>query len=276
MSSVGGISIGSLQFLASHRQRMAGSAEAGAGQRFEALRNVGSSGDAAACDSLGIRCSPKALDALISLQEHRADADKSGERRAGSATLVDRLFEKFDADGDGAITKTELEAAFAARDANTARADVLFGKLDADGDGSISKDELKDAFALAASLAERLFAKLDADGNGKISEAEFEAAFAAHGGNAKRAEILFAKLDADGDGAISQSELAAAIEQRRDRERRRDDDSAASVLPMRALIKAATSSETTKAADGSTTTVLTFADGTTITVRKPAMTDDAA
>jgi Ca2+-binding EF-hand superfamily protein len=274
MSSIGGISIGSLQFLASHKQRLATGADAGAGRRFEAARS-GSEG-AEVCDSLGVRCSPKALDALIALQEHGGGGD-AGAVKCGTGattTLVDRLLEKFDADGDGAITKTELEAAFAARDANATRAGALFGKLDADGDGKISKDELKDAFGLAAGLAERLFARLDADGDGKISEAEFEAAFAAHSDNAKRAEILFTRPDADGDGAISQSELAAAIEHRR--HRHDHDGVAAAERALAALTKAAASSETTTAADGTTTTVLAFADGTKVTVTKPATDGETA
>lgn len=61
----------------------------------------------------------------------------------------------------------------------------LFSKLDADGDGSISKSELENAFAgsenskikdKAASLADALMNKADSDGDGKISETEMKAA----------------------------------------------------------------------------------------------------
>jgi hypothetical protein len=67
----------------------------------------------------------------------------------------------------------------------------LFSQLDADGDGQVSKAELEQAFAgaqsdkikeKASSLADALLNKLDTDGDGKVSENEMKAGQkAAHG-----------------------------------------------------------------------------------------------
>ena len=53
------------------------------------------------------------------------------------------LFSQIDADGDGAINKSEFENALGAGGTNLAQADDVFSKLDANGDGSVSLDEMK-------------------------------------------------------------------------------------------------------------------------------------
>lgn len=57
------------------------------------------------------------------------------------------MFAETDADGDGAISATELSGALEARTAQTSRAspdaDELFAQLDGDGDGSITQEELR-------------------------------------------------------------------------------------------------------------------------------------
>jgi EF-hand domain pair len=55
------------------------------------------------------------------------------------------LFSQIDANGDGAITKTEFENAIGAGGTNLAAADHVFGKLDSSGDGVVSLDEIKPA-----------------------------------------------------------------------------------------------------------------------------------
>jgi EF-hand domain pair/EF hand len=63
---------------------------------------------------------------------------------------------KTDADGNGAISKTEAMAA----------ADARFAKMDANGDGQINATDRE------AKLKQR-FAEMDSDKNGTINEAEF-------------------------------------------------------------------------------------------------------
>jgi len=54
---------------------------------------------------------------------------------------ADKLFAKIDTDGDGKISKSELETAFTAAGGTAQQADVIFAKLDKDGDGSVTKTE---------------------------------------------------------------------------------------------------------------------------------------
>jgi len=56
--------------------------------------------------------------------------------------FVRHALARLDGDGDGAISKSELEAAFTARGKDPAVADALLARFDTDGDGVISTDEL--------------------------------------------------------------------------------------------------------------------------------------
>ncbi len=121
-----------------------------------------------------------------------ANAKEGGQRGA--------VFEKIDADSDGQITKTELEAMGAAR----------FARLDTDGDGFITQAEVEAKQAERASKrAARMMKHLDADADGQISLAEMQAS--------PRAERMFDRVDADGDGVITKAEFDAMKERRQDR-----------------------------------------------------------
>lgn len=56
-----------------------------------------------------------------------------------------QLFAKFDANGDGQISKSEFETALGNAGVSTSNADAMFAKLDGNGDGSISQSELAKA-----------------------------------------------------------------------------------------------------------------------------------
>src|SRR3954462_15878846 len=73
---------------------------------------------------------PGTLGALISLQ--------AGDPIAAKA---DYLFNGFDGNNDGSISKSEFETTFGS-DADTTKVDGLFNAIDGNGDGSISQDEL--------------------------------------------------------------------------------------------------------------------------------------
>jgi Ca2+-binding EF-hand superfamily protein len=113
---------------------------------------------------------------------------------------------EFDADGDGKLSKEELEAARAAKKAE------FLARFDTDGDGELSKEECaaaretlrEEAEARRAAKYAELLAEFDSDGDGKLSEEEMAAARAA-----KKAEIL-AEFDVDGDGELNEEERAAA------------------------------------------------------------------
>jgi Ca2+-binding EF-hand superfamily protein len=109
-------------------------------------------------------------------------------------------FEKIDADGDGQITKAELEAMGVAR----------FEKVDADGDGFITQAEVEiQQSDRAAKRAARMMERLDADEDGRISLAEMQ--------KSPRANKMFDRVDADGDGVITKAEFDDMKERRQGR-----------------------------------------------------------
>lgn len=101
------------------------------------------------------------------------------------------MLQKLDTNGDGEITKAEVDAHKAAR----------FAKADANGDGSLTLAEL-DAFREAeraerrAARKQRMFARADANSDGVISIEEFESK-----------HRMFERIDVDGDGVLSVEEL---------------------------------------------------------------------
>lgn len=79
-----------------------------------------------------------------------------------------------DANGDGSITREELleQMRSGADDRMTRRVDRMFDRLDADNDGALSATEIAEA---SKGRGGRGFSRIDADGDGAISKAEFEA-----------------------------------------------------------------------------------------------------
>jgi EF hand domain-containing protein len=137
----------------------------------------------------------------------------------------------------------------------------------------------------------QLFAALDSNGDGQISKSELESAFTAAAGSAgvtsdqatQAADALVAKLDSNADGSVSQAELAAGAP--KGHHHRHGGGAEGGGDPLAALLQpgsastsgasasgSAGASETSSSvtnADGSTTTV-TYADGTKITLSTPA------
>lgn len=62
----------------------------------------------------------------------------------GGNSLSSKLFSLLDGDGNGSVSKTEFEQAFA-KNGDTAKADSVFAKIDKNGDGSVSLSELASA-----------------------------------------------------------------------------------------------------------------------------------
>lgn len=119
----------------------------------------------------------------------------TAEAKRGMGGMHDVDFETLDSNGDGKITKAELEARGAAR----------FAKLDTDGDAAVSAAELEAHLQeRAKDNAARMMEKLDADGDGKLTQAEMESRRHRGGGR------MFSRMDANDDGAISKEEFDAA------------------------------------------------------------------
>lgn len=90
-----------------------------------------------------------------------------------------------DADGNGVLTRAEVEADVAQR----------FAKLDANKDGKVDE---ADRAAHRAERQNAMFAALDTNKDGSVSRAEYDAAAAAR--DAKRAERRAARAERHADG----------------------------------------------------------------------------
>jgi Ca2+-binding EF-hand superfamily protein len=159
-------------------------------------------------------------------------------RGCGFGAIVNQLRERFDADGDGALSRDERAAIAQEFGDPVERVALLLGLYDADESGALDANELgqlqSDVEARCRGREVALLARFDTDGDGQLSDAEREAARAAlearfgrrhHGrrihGNAgagigdagefprDRRERTRDRFDADGDGTLDRDERRA-------------------------------------------------------------------
>jgi len=111
----------------------------------------------------------------------------------GGPPPIESLFERFDKNGDGKLTQDEVPEWCAER----------LMKADADGDGAVTKEELEQARQkLGGEFADKLFERLDANADGKLTKDELP----------PRLADKLMQAEADGDGALTKDELKAARE----------------------------------------------------------------
>ncbi|MBR9806529.1 MAG: hypothetical protein GYB49_04820 [Alphaproteobacteria bacterium] len=109
---------------------------------------------------------------------------------------------QMDTNGDGDISKEEVEAFRAAK----------FAEIDTNADGQVSPDEMTAHHEAQRAQRRvereaRMFAKMDTDGDGAISAEEFNT----------HQMPGFEKADADGDGVVTAEERAAMQAQMKER-----------------------------------------------------------
>ena len=129
----------------------------------------------------------------------------------------------------------------------------------------------------SSSLASQLFSLLDTNGDGSISKSEFEATLGQNG-NTAAADSLFDKLDPNGDGSVDPGELASALQTKgaKGHHHHHHLGGASSAGAANTgggaddLLGAGNTGQTVTNSDGSTTTTLSYADGSQITMTKPA------
>ena len=105
--------------------------------------------------------------------------------------MLDQM-EKADANGDGAVSRTEFTAFRASQ----------FGRLDRNKDGFITDSDIPKMVQsrLPAEMSgDKLRASFDANKDGKVSEAEF----------VNGPSVLFDRADTNGDNMVSKAELNA-------------------------------------------------------------------
>jgi Ca2+-binding EF-hand superfamily protein len=136
-----------------------------------------------------------------------------------------------------------------------------------------------------------LFSQLDANGDGKISKAEFESALGAGGTNLGQADAVFGKLDTNGDGSVSLDELTSALKGAGGKGHHHhhhvaDSDgskgaggssstSGSNTDPLLQALSGASSTQVTNS-DGTTTTSVTYADGSKVTLTSPPVTKSSS
>ncbi|NVO13030.1 MAG: EF-hand domain-containing protein [Rhodoplanes sp.] len=133
--------------------------KSGAGSSGTSASGTGASGTGTTSGSSsgGVAFSPDMYGAMLSMQSAGSGVDRITARSQS-------IFSQLDADGDGAVNKSELEAAFGSG-ADTTKVDGLFSALDADADGSISQAELTSA-AQQSHARHRHHRHQDGDGSG--------------------------------------------------------------------------------------------------------------
>lgn len=159
--------------------------------------------------------------------DHRGNGPQGGWQQMGPQGGL-KMFSEFDTNGDGYITRVELDAhaqtRFDAADTNgdgfldpdelTAQGAAMREKMEQFGHGPWNNDDRAEQFEeCAQEMLDRMIDRFDIDDDGKMSLAEMQAA---HPG------LTFDLFDATGDGKISEAEWHEAT-QHRDRNGPRQD-----------------------------------------------------
>ncbi len=132
------------------------------------------------------------------------DADVPSVNRGDFVASMNAEFARLDGDGDGRVTRAEVEAS--QRQAAQAEAlrqnRLVFDRLDADGNGTLTPDEFAQLANPAAIPidAAPMMAQLDGDGDGLITLVEHRTATQAN----------FDRIDGDRDGVVTPAEMRVA------------------------------------------------------------------
>jgi Ca2+-binding EF-hand superfamily protein len=148
------------------------------------------------------------------------------------------LFNQIDLNGNGSVSKTELEQAVGGAGGTSQAADALYSVLDPNNSGGFGEQQLAQVLpgsgfsdqvqaqligyqaqgwpgasstAPGGQLAHSLFAQIDTNGDGSISKSELEQAVTKAGGSKEAADALYAKLDPNGTGSVSEQQLAQTL-----------------------------------------------------------------
>ncbi|MEO1678531.1 MAG: EF-hand domain-containing protein [Pseudomonadota bacterium] len=120
---------------------------------------------------------------------------------AGGARGERPAFSEIDANGDGALTRDEMQSF------GRARAQARLAAADTNGDGTLTRAELTAVGdARQSRRLDGLFERHDANGDGALDQAELRTV--ADSGPGDRGDRLFGRADTDGNGTISAEEYS--------------------------------------------------------------------
>ena len=231
-----------------------------------------------------------ALGAVSSAMDTIKSLTSSGSSTAQSAGFSEAATDPFDLSGNAPAPGSV--PAFGPGGLSQLSPATLSALFAAQGQSSMSAT----APTSASDALKDLFSKIDGSGDGQISQSEFENALGAGGTNLAQADDVFSKLDANGDGSVSLDELSSALKgfkghgghhhhhvagssgssdntglRTGDGQRSASGASPGGTTPhpiLQALAGASATSVTNS--NGSTTTSLTFADGSEVAMTSPS------
>jgi Ca2+-binding EF-hand superfamily protein len=149
------------------------------------------------------------------------------------------LFNLIDLNGDGSVSKTELEQAVGKAGGSATGADALYSVLDPNNSGGFSEQQFAQVLPGSGlsdqtqsqligyqaqgwpgasstppggQLAQNLFAQIDGNGDGAITQSELEQAVTKAGGSKAAADALYAKLDPNGTGSVSEQQFIDTLQ----------------------------------------------------------------
>jgi len=208
-----------------------------------------------------------ALDALQSLSSSKSSA-------APSTGLGQTTAASFDLTGSTAAAGTSAQG-FGSSGCSQISPETMSALIAAQSQSGSTPSASNDP----SSALQDLFSQIDVDGDGKITKSEFENALGAGGTNLAQADDVFSKLDTDSNGKVSLDEMSKALKGAGhgghhhhaggSRDAGGIDASGSNTDALSQALSDASSNAVTNS-DGSTTTSITYADGSKVTLTTPA------